>query len=70
MKFKEVVERMEKREHWTKTGLRGIIGLAYHMNALGKQRKYSLNEITASLAESSETIRQNSAPPVGGRGMI
>jgi len=56
--FKELVTRLDKKEHFTKEGMREIVKLAYSMNPFskGKERKKSLQEIL-NLLESSETIR-------------
>ena len=56
-KFKEIVERMGRKEHWNKSGLRRIVRIACSMNDAGKQRKYPEKQILSSLG-SSETIRQ------------
>ncbi len=45
LKFREIVKAMEKREHLTKEGFEKIVKIAFSMNKLGKQRKYSIKEI-------------------------
>src|SRR3989344_1522611 len=47
--FKEIMNAMEKREHWTKDGFVRIATLAYSMNQQGKRRKYTLKEMLATL---------------------
>lgn len=47
--FKEIVNAMERREHWTKEGFVRIATLAYSMNQQGKGRKYTLEEMLATL---------------------
>lgn len=44
-KFAIIVGALEKKEHWTKDGMVGIIRLAYSMNMLGKQRKRNIDEV-------------------------
>ena len=55
LKFSEVVRSLRNREHWTADGFERVVRLAYSMNANGKQRRRSIDEI---LAGSSETARQ------------
>jgi hypothetical protein len=50
-----IVRSMRRREHLTEEGFEKLVRLAYGMNANGKQRSRSLEEI---LAGSSETARQ------------
>ena len=57
LKFKEILERMENKEHHHLEGFKKIISLACQMNDSGKQRKYSLGRIFSSLG-SSEAIRR------------
>ena len=57
LRFKEIIERMENKEHYNLEGFKKIISLACRMNDVGKQRKYSFEEIISSLG-SSETIRR------------
>jgi len=61
LKFSQIIERMEKKDHHTLEGFKAIVKLACSMNDKGKQRKYNLKEILSSLG-SSETIRQGSTP--------
>ena len=44
--FVEILERMERKEHLTKEGIRGIYRLAARMNLQGKGRKYSLKDFS------------------------
>ena len=53
--FSVVVEAMSRREHLTDEGFSRVVRLAYGMNANGKQRTRTLEEV---LAGSSETTRQ------------
>ena len=55
--FTEVVRVMRRREHLTVAGFERVVRLAYGMNANGKQRFRTLEEV---LAGSSETARQAS----------
>jgi LAGLIDADG endonuclease len=57
--FASIVRRMLRKEHLEPEGFEQIVRLAYGMNAHGKQRSRSLEDI---LAGSSETARQ--APPL------
>jgi len=53
--FAAVVRALQRREHFTMDGFERIVRLAYGMNANGKQRARTLEEV---LAGSSETARQ------------
>jgi hypothetical protein len=53
--FAEIVRSMRRKEHLEPIGFEGLVRLAYGMNAQGKQRSRSLDEV---LAGSSETARQ------------
>ena len=55
--FKEIVIRMQDKEHHNLEGFHRIVKLAFKMNALGKQRAYRLEEV---LRLSSETARHTS----------
>ena len=55
LKFREIIFRMENKEHHTLEGFHRIAALAFDMNAQGKQRKYELRDV---IAQSSETTRQ------------
>ena len=59
--FAEIVERLEKKEHWNLEGFKRLLKLAYL--ATKQKRKRSFEEVIASLKgwESSETIRQGSS---------
>jgi hypothetical protein len=63
--FRTIVRSMRAKEHLTQSGFERIVRLAYGMNAGGKQRKRTLEQI---LAGSSETARQ--APPLVVAGKI
>jgi hypothetical protein len=52
--FALIVRSMRRKEHLTRAGFEHIVGLAYTMNAHGKQRARSIDEI---IAGSSETAR-------------
>ena len=54
-RFAEVVGAMLRKEHLEPAGFERIVRVAYAMNAVGKQRSRSLEEV---LQGSSETIRQ------------
>jgi hypothetical protein len=53
--FAEIVRSMRRKEHLDPSGFERLVRLAYGMNAQGKQRSRSLDEV---LAGSSETARQ------------
>jgi LAGLIDADG endonuclease len=53
--FAEIVRSMRRKEHLHPVGFERLVRLAYGMNAQGKQRSRSLDEV---LAGSSETVRQ------------
>ena len=55
--FREVVERLSKKEHFAKQGFMEIAKLCFKMNRNGFYRKNSLDLINSSLGQSSETIR-------------
>lgn len=48
-RFSEIVRAMELKEHWTIPGFKRLVALAYAMNQQGKGRKYTLQEIFATL---------------------
>ncbi len=54
-RFAEIVRSMRRKEHLDAKGFQRLVRLAYAMNANGKQRKRTLNEV---LMGSSETARQ------------
>ena len=56
-KFAEIVESMNKGKHLEPDGLKQILKIAFSMNAGGRYRKRTLDQIVHSLV-SSETIRQ------------
>jgi hypothetical protein len=53
--FAEIVRSMRRKDHLDPIGFERLVRLAYGMNAHGKQRSRSLDEV---LAGSSETARQ------------
>jgi hypothetical protein len=53
--FAQVVRAMKRKEHLTTEGFERVVRLAYGMNANGKQRSRTLEEV---LRGSSETARQ------------
>ena len=53
--FADIVSAMNRREHLERAGFERLVRMAYAMNAHGKQRARSLNEV---LMGSSETARQ------------
>jgi hypothetical protein len=66
-KFSVIVEMLNRKEHLDKSGFETILRLAHSMNAHGRFRLHSIQEILdswgiaevgAHLAESSETTRQ------------
>src|SRR5207244_12122672 len=59
MAFRTIVRAMRAKEHLTPSGFERIAGLAYGMNAGGKQGKRTLEQI---LEGSSETARQAPLP--------
>jgi len=64
MAFRAIVRAMRAKEHFTASGFERIVRLAYGMNADGKQRKRTIEEI---LAGSSETARQAPLPRAAGK---
>ena len=53
--FSVIVRSMRRKEHLTRPGFERLVRLAYGMNARGKQRSRSLEQV---LAGSSETARE------------
>ncbi len=53
--FAEIVKAIRRKEHLDTNGFERLVRLAYGMNAVGKQRSRSLEEV---LVGSSETARQ------------
>ena len=60
--FAAIVRSMRMREHWDSDGFERLVRLAYTMNAHGKQRTRSIEDI---LQGSSETVRQGAATKSG-----
>ena len=56
--FKEIVERLEKKEHWRIEGFKALLSLTYKLTR--QKRKRSFEEVMDSLRgrESSEAIRR------------
>jgi hypothetical protein len=54
-RFAEIVRSMRRKEHLEPVGFERLVRLAFDMNANGKQRARTLEEI---LGGSSETVRQ------------
>jgi len=52
--FSAIVRSMRRKEHLTEVGFERLVRLAYGMNANGKQRARSIEQV---LAGSSETVR-------------
>ena len=52
--FAAIVRSMRSKEHLTRSGFERLVRMAYGMNANGKQRARSIEEV---LAGSSETVR-------------
>ena len=48
-KFREILVRMERKEHHTREGFLKIVKIALTMNKNGKQRKYKLNDILSGM---------------------
>jgi 2-keto-4-pentenoate hydratase/2-oxohepta-3-ene-1,7-dioic acid hydratase in catechol pathway len=53
--FAAIVRSMRTKEHLTSEGFERLLRLAYGMNANGKQRSRSIEQV---LAGSSETVRE------------
>jgi hypothetical protein len=53
--FAEIVRSMREKQHLTRSGFERLVRLAYGMNANGKQRGRSIEQV---LAGSSETARE------------
>jgi hypothetical protein len=58
--FAEIVRSTRRKEHLHPVGFERLVRLAYGMNAQGKQRSRSLDEV---FAGSSETVRQAHRQP-------
>lgn len=54
-RFREIVQVMERKEHFTVRGFKRIVSLAYEMNQQGKGRKYSKEYIFSTLPEQHES---------------
>ncbi len=62
LKFREVVQAMQRKVNPTRGGYQRIVKTAFSVNQRGKQRRYKLDEI---LAEPSETVRRASVNEAG-----
>ena len=62
--FRAIIRAMRAKEHITPSGFERIVQIAYGMNAEGKQRKRTIEQI---LAGSSETARQAPLPTAAGK---
>jgi hypothetical protein len=63
--FSAIVSAMRRKEHLSPEGFERLVRLAYGMNANGKQRARTLEQV---LAGSSETARRAPRPARAGRG--
>ena len=54
LRFAVIVRAMRRKDHLTRSGFEHLVRLAYGMNANGKQRARSIEQV---LAGSSETAR-------------
>jgi hypothetical protein len=48
-KFREIVLRLDRKEHFSESGFRELVVIAFSMNARGKQRKYRLQDVFAGI---------------------
>ncbi len=60
--FAVIVRMMRRKEHLTAVGFERAVRLAYAMNALGKQRARSLDEILTGSSETARWARSQEAP--------
>ena len=51
IRFKEILQAMEKKEHLTKKGFIRLVKLAYSMNQQGKGRKHTLEELLSMIED-------------------
>lgn len=59
LRFKEIVNMLNNKEHRTTIGFKRIVKIAFSMNhRRGKGRKHTIKEIFNSLDQSSETTRK------------
>ena len=63
--FREIVFAMERKEHFSVSGFKRIVSLAYQMNQQGKGRKHTKEYIFSTLPKtahkSSETLRRTNS---------
>ena len=45
LRFREIVHAMNRKEHRTFEGFRRLVEIAFSMNARGKQRRYTIEEV-------------------------
>jgi hypothetical protein len=60
--FAVIVRMMRRKEHLTAVGFERAVRLAYAMNALGKQRARSLDQILTGSSETARWARSQEAP--------
>jgi hypothetical protein len=61
-RFATIVGAMRRREHLTHLGFEQAVRLAYAMNAHGKQRKRSIDEILGGSSETARWARTQATP--------
>jgi hypothetical protein len=61
-RFADIVSGMRRKEHLTAEGFERIVRLAYAMNANGKQRKRSIDEILVGSSETARWARDQATP--------
>ena len=61
-RFATIVGAMRRREHLTQEGFERAVRLAYEMNAYGKQRKRTMQEILAGSSETARWARTQATP--------
>jgi len=49
LKFREIVLRMNAKEHWQRDKFIALVRIAFAMNAPGKQRRYTLDEVISGI---------------------
>ena len=57
LKFREILERMERKEHLTPDGLLEMVRIAVSMNDHGKRRTYTYEDVERTLREQLGTSR-------------
>jgi hypothetical protein len=61
-RFAAIVRAMRRREHLTASGFERAVRLAYAMNAAGKQRARTIDEILAGSSETARWARSRATP--------